>query len=255
MKHSVELVIARYKEDVSWLGEVGFPAIVYDKSGKIAEPAEQDAPLSSGNVLSGVPPFTTIPLPNIGRESHTYLHHILTRYPEFPDYTVFLQGSPFFHMDEGTTPAVLRVNLEALMQRNVHFKGLAYYNIRCDRLGRPHHLREPQHQGKWAGWGRDIPVGEIYPRLFAGPVPEVFNTRAPAGLFLVSRQRLLSRPLGLYRAAMNSVLADPDDAFNTGHAMERLWYLVFNGYGALNRDDYPDALIEPPGMSPEKETP
>jgi hypothetical protein len=229
---SIHLVVARYREDISWLAQTGFPALVYDKSedGRDATviPAGSSAP-SQIRVAS---------LPNIGRESHTYLHHILCHYPDFPDYTVFLQGAPFFHMEEDTTPQGLARMILNLAARNVRFKGLAYYRIRCDRLGNPHHLRDPQHRGKWAGWGQDIPVGEVYARLFAGKVPESFNTRAPAGLFMVSRQRILDRPYGLYLRAMDMVLNDPHDEHNTGHALERLWYIIFNGYKKLNRTDY-----------------
>lgn len=213
---TVELVIARYREDLSWLQAVGLPATVYDKSG---QPAAH-------------------PLPNVGRESHTYLHHILGRWPEFPDYTVFLQGHPFPHLALGTTPGALGQTILELATRGVPFKGLADYAIRCDGLGRPHHLHDPAQRGKWAGWGRDIPVAQVYAALFAGEVPQSFHCRAPAGLLLVSRQRLLLRPRELYARAMALVLADPEDAANTGHALERLWYLVFNGYAALNKANY-----------------
>ena len=144
-------------------------------------------------------------------------------------------------MDEGATPDSLRRTILDLARRNVRFKGLAYYAIRCDGQGNPHHLRDPEHRGKWAGWGRDIPVAATYAGLFAGPVPKSFHTRAPAGLLMVSRERILARPAGLYRKAMELILADPHDAANTGHAMERLWYIVFNGYAPLNRNDYPDS--------------
>ena len=33
-----------------------------------------------------------IPLPNVGRESHTYLTHIVTQYDDLSDYTIFFQG-------------------------------------------------------------------------------------------------------------------------------------------------------------------
>lgn len=100
-------------------------------------------------------------------------------------------------------------------------------------------MRKPASKGKWAGYGKDIPVGEIYSRLFAGPTPTQYHVKAPAGLFLVHRARILLRPRGLYETALRLVLADPHDANNTGHAFERLWFLIFNGYAALNKAEYP----------------
>jgi len=222
MNSAVQLVVARYKEDVSWLADMPYPALVYDKSGA-PRPSAQHA------------------LPNVGRETHTYLHHILAHYPDFAEYTVFLQARPFEHLAEKSGPKELAEQIAAAVGRGAQFKGFAYYTLKCDGLGRPHDMRAPESKGKWAGYGKDIPVAAVYEQLFAGAAPEKFHVKAPAGLFLVSRERILLRPRGLYETAMRQVLADPHDANNTGHAFERLWYLIFNGYAALNKPASPSA--------------
>jgi len=58
-----ELVVARHREDLNWLRRVPkrFRVTLYDKGGH---------------------PGARHPLPNIGREAHTYLHHIVTRYDD-----------------------------------------------------------------------------------------------------------------------------------------------------------------------------
>jgi hypothetical protein len=71
-----QVVIAKYKEDISWSKSLN--PIIYDKS---------ESPIEG-----------SIPLPNIGREGHTFLHHIVENYDNLPEYTVFLQGMPFDHM-------------------------------------------------------------------------------------------------------------------------------------------------------------
>lgn len=219
--NTLQLVIARYKEDVSWVAETGIPATVYNK-GDAMDPC----------------PAACIPLPNIGRESHTYLHHIVRHYPHFPGHTAFLQGSPFMHLPQGMGAQALAQELRRLAAKGVPFKGLAYYTLKCDHLGRPHDLKSPQNEGKWAGWGRDIPVGEVYGKLFSGTVPERYHAKGVAGCFIVSRQRLLSRPKALYERALQIILDDPNDAYNTGHAFERLWSVIFNGYSALHENCY-----------------
>ncbi|MBG0777527.1 MAG: DUF3431 domain-containing protein [Desulfovibrionaceae bacterium] len=220
----IQLVIARYQEDVSWVAAAGHPAVVYDKSGTPPAPAD----------LGLGPDSNVVPLPNVGRETHTYLTHILSEWDRLAEVTVFCQGDPFAHMAPGTGPAEFGAAIAAYAEKRTPFKGFAFYTLRCDGLGRPHHLREEASRGKWAGWGRDIPVAEVYARLFAGPVPGSFHARAPAGLFLVRRERIRLRPRALYETALRLVLDDPDDARNTGHAFERLWYLIFNGYAPLN---------------------
>jgi hypothetical protein len=74
------LTIARYREDVAW--SLTIPTAVcisvYSKA--------EDQMLT--------PYFW---LPNVGREAHTYLHHIVANYHRLPPEMVFCQGNPFDH--------------------------------------------------------------------------------------------------------------------------------------------------------------
>lgn len=212
----IQIVLSRYREDISWTERIGMDLLVYDKSG---HPGEYS-------------------LENVGRETHTYLYHIINNYPFFPEYTVFLQADPFPHLYPGTTPEILFENIIDNYERKVLFKGLAYYSIKCDQLGRPHSLKSIKNRHKWSGEKNDIPVGELYSQLFDGPVPLKYHTRAPAGLFFVHRSRILCRSLDFYKYAMSIVLNDPDDMLNTGHAFERLWYIIFNGYDKIMKSRY-----------------
>ncbi|EHJ46687.1 hypothetical protein DFW101_0670 [Solidesulfovibrio carbinoliphilus subsp. oakridgensis] len=211
----VEVVVARYREDVAWTAALGLPVVVYDKSGEPGEHA----------------------LPNIGRESHTYLSHIVRLYPDFPDFTVFVQAAPFPHMPPGATPVSFAARILQNARMGLKFSGFACFKLKCDRLGRPHQMADPALHGHRPGFGRDIPVGAVYETLFAGPAPEAFLVTAPAGMFFVARDRILARPLAFYKKALELVVADADDAANTGHAFERLWPLIFNGDLRLNRSE------------------
>jgi hypothetical protein len=64
------VVVAKYKEDVSWVKQLNYEYKIYDKS---------------------------LDIPNVGREAETYLRFIIENYDGLPDYTVFLQGNPFDH--------------------------------------------------------------------------------------------------------------------------------------------------------------
>lgn len=230
---TLTLVVARYHEDLSWLRLADLPAVVYDKSG---EPGSKSVRSQTAGAHVQI-----VPLPNVGREGHTYLQHIVTHYPDFPGTTLFLQGNPFPHLPQNMGPAELAAESLRLANRGTPFKGLAYYSLKCDHLGRPHHLKDPESQGQWAGWGRDIPVGQVYGELFAGPVPLRYHAKGAAGLFLVSGERLRTRPLALYRRALEMVHADPHDEANTGHALERLWSIIFNGHLALHQGKYQES--------------
>ncbi|CCO23052.1 DUF3431 domain-containing protein [Maridesulfovibrio hydrothermalis] len=210
----VQAVIARYREDLSWAGELQCRATIYNKG----EPPVEGA----------------VVLPNIGRESHSYLTHIINNYSVLPEFTVFLQGSPFFHMEEGADCAVLNALILENVSRNVPFKGFAWFRMVCDQLGRPHQLCDPEKEGRWLGWGKDIPVGEVYEYLFNRPAPRKFIASAATGLFMVRRDRILIRPVEFYEKALSLIESDPHDANNTGHAFERLWQVIFNGSAAIN---------------------
>ena len=68
----VETVVARYKENVDWT--INIPkATIYNK-------------------------FWTPDLPNMGKEAHTYLSHIVGNYNDLAKTTVFVQGDPFPHL-------------------------------------------------------------------------------------------------------------------------------------------------------------
>jgi hypothetical protein len=82
---SIELVVARYKENIEWVNAYSNIATVYNKGDQLTNPD-----------------LKIIPLPNIGREGHTYLYHMdetfkcanksnmLKRY-------IYSQGDPFDH--------------------------------------------------------------------------------------------------------------------------------------------------------------
>ena len=87
------LVIARYKEDLSWLSQVPveFDICVYDKS---------ESP-SIVKVPSDVQRRCQInKIPNVGRETQSYLKYIIDNYDNLPETLVMCQGDPFPHAPE-----------------------------------------------------------------------------------------------------------------------------------------------------------
>lgn len=73
-KESLEVVLARYDEDIQWSEPYKHVRTVYCKDNSSAIEACQDV------------------LPNVGREGHTYLHHIVQNYDNLSAWTVFSQA-------------------------------------------------------------------------------------------------------------------------------------------------------------------
>jgi hypothetical protein len=81
-KPHIQLVIARYNEDLEWLKEKCFakyPVICYNKG-----PNENFYKPKNMKVIN---------LENVGRCDHTYLYHIITNYDNLSKHTMFLPGS------------------------------------------------------------------------------------------------------------------------------------------------------------------
>ena len=82
---SFTVVIARYNEDLSWIAKE-FPTeqvIIYNKG-----------PNDIGDLPDNC---LVVNLPNIGRETHSYLYHIISNYNNLSDRILFIQGQPYDH--------------------------------------------------------------------------------------------------------------------------------------------------------------
>lgn len=78
----IQGIVSRFREDVSWVGEVPFPVIIYNK----------------GDTPTGLEETHEVQVrPNVGREGETFLNHIVEHYDALPEYLVMLQGKPFDH--------------------------------------------------------------------------------------------------------------------------------------------------------------
>jgi hypothetical protein len=72
-----DMVIAKYKEDIKWADKLSCKKFIYNKD-------DNDYPNS-------------VRLQNFGREAHTWAYHIVKNYDLLNEYTIFVQGDPFYH--------------------------------------------------------------------------------------------------------------------------------------------------------------
>ncbi len=190
---SLELVVARYLEDVGWLRNIPpqIRATLYDKS-------------PSGN------------LENVGREAHTYLHHICARYDDLAPITVFCQGKPFDHCFD------FRKTLRELVQSPFEsdFRWLGHLIDTDTSDGALYKIwsKNPSGEG--------IDIAGFHRALFEreGPPEYVFYGGAQ---FIASRELILGRPRAFYERALELSVTFPDAA----HCYERLWDKVFDVSG------------------------
>lgn len=201
-----ELVVARYQEDLAWLRKVPdtLHVTVYDKGGD-----------ASGAVR----------LPNHGREAHSYLYHLVTRYDDLADITVFAQGRPFDHI-----PAFHRFlrRLARGKEEVSEFRWLGFIIDWDDQTG----------SRLFQSWSKNmdhraLDMARFWTAMWDEPRPERF-VFFPGAHFAVTAERVRRRPRAYYERALAVSLAHPDMA----HCFERCWDRVFdlNGIPAEFRD-------------------
>lgn len=189
-----EIVVARYKEDISWISKIenqGYDITVYNKY--------------EGENL----------LPNVGRESHTYLTHIFKNYDNLADFTIFVQGNPFDH-----SPNFLNELNDTNPQVDLTFYGTTSKPngqigfINCDVNGQPHGTINDKF----------IPVGKFWEWLTLTKSPQIFVSIAGAQ-FGVSKRNIKRFSKHFYERAIGSL--NYDNSPIEGNCFERLWGMLF----------------------------
>lgn len=195
-----ELVIARYREPLDWLRRVppGWRITIYNKGDPF--------------------PLPSIPLPNLGREAHAYLYHLVTRRDSLARQTVFVQGHPFDHVPD-LHARLVQWTIESPPPD--HFHWLGFLIDRDDPEGRRLFVpwsKNPQRQ--------TLPTGRIYHHLFRREPPPHFTFFGGAH-FSLGIHRALSRSPQFFAQALHLATTEPLAA----HAFERFWDRVFSTDG------------------------
>ncbi len=200
---SLELVVARYAEDLAWLRRVPkeFTVTVYNKGDTIPE---------------------AIPLPNIGREAHTYLHHLAEHHDDLADLTVFVQGHPFDHAPD------LHVWLRALAEGRAavpDFHWLGFLADTDDSRGRRLFVPWSKNPER-----NELLLDDFHQQLLGTPGPQNYRFFVGAQ-FAVTRQTARRRDADFYHHARRLATDFP----LAPHCFERCWDRVFQADGTAGR--------------------
>jgi len=195
MHPPLELVVARYDEDLAWLKRVprDFRVTIYDKGDGSSEGKQ---------------------LPNQGREAHTYLHHLTEHYDEIADLTVFVQGHPFDHAPD--LHKILKAYADGSDSVS-DFHWLGFLADTDDARGRrlfvPWSKNPERHE---------LQLEEFHRELFGSPGPEAYRFFVGAQ-FAVTRAAVRRRPRAFYESAAELAVRFP----LAPHCFERCWDRIF----------------------------
>ena len=86
-KHGLVFVVCKYKEDISWLKNLPYKYILYDRN-NVKDKNYDDGKIDYSKSLK---------LKNVGKDAFSIVTYIVDNYNSLPNYVGFLQGEPFDH--------------------------------------------------------------------------------------------------------------------------------------------------------------
>ena len=218
---SVDLIIARYNEDLDWLKNYEnyeFANVyIYNKS---------DNSLKCPSFLKNC---KVIQLPNVGVCDHTYLYHIIHNYNNFSDYNIFIPGSTYTNpRKKNKFDIILDYIFEKkipIMSGNIlHGKEVHkdLHNFTLDYWA-------PTDQGN-REYNSDFnltkspirPFGDWYKFYFP---KESSNRVSYLGMFGVTREMILEHKKDKYIELIKTV--EKDKFSEAAHFVERIWGTLY----------------------------
>ena len=223
----VEVVIARYEEDMSkFAGDAfrGMRLTVYNKG------------------ISEV--YPCISLPNVGRCDHTYLYHIVANYDNLADVTVFLPASCF----DGPKSCNTRMVLDAVRRTGSSVFPKAgdvtdvrnnYYHFKLSEWSATNEKNKALNPEIRLAPSPIQPFGAWFDWNFPGLPP--IGVICYYGIFAVSKEHIMQHPRDRYERLLHYL--DENSNPEAGHYMERAWGALFYPYPSRCIHSVPNCSI------------
>ena len=205
---SYKIVVARYNENIEWLNDEMENCIIYNKGNEL-------------NIKN------EIILKNVGRESETYLHYIITNYDSLPDVIVFTQARISDHRGEDDINYLIYMKNQALhMSMSQHF---IVHNETIDRYScwdKEWNLKNGEYylDNNYKNNNRITFIEWFKTNIdinYPDPIKIYHNA-----IFSVKKENIINKPIEYYKKLILEVNHNIDPA--EGHFVERSWYYIFS---------------------------
>ena len=206
-KMSYKIIVARYNENIEWLNSEMENCIIYNKGNKLYIENE-------------------VILENIGRESESYLHYIITNYYNLPDVIVFTQARISDHKGSDDVNYLIYIKNQALY----HSKSQNFFihndigeNIDFDKewnlRNGEYFLNDNYKNNKpvtFIEWFKSN-ININYPN----PIIVYGNA-----IFAVKKEEIINKSIEYYK----NLILEVNHHINSteGHFFERSWYYIFS---------------------------
>ena len=213
-----EVVIANYEEDLKWVDEI--PTSLYNKLTIYNKGSEKDytSLINKGAEIHK--------LPNIGREAHTYLYHVIKNYNNLPEVILFLPGSTMtFDQKKSQYDIIIKeLQKDSII---VGFKDPGYLqeeldNFILDQYEITSEENKRDHPGTALEPASIRPFGNWVKARFPGKSLTCMSYR---GILAVSRKDIHKKPIEYYKKLLDELQFKNSEVV---HYFERTWALVFS---------------------------
>lgn len=209
----IEIVVSRFNEDLAWLKSKKFryPTTIYNKG--------------TNDNFYKPKGCKVVKLPNVGRESYSYLYHVIHNYDNLPNTTIFLPGSANDKRKiEWTSKVVNSVRKETKTTFPAEEYGdikTKFYNFQLDNWESTNESNNKANSEKKLFRSSIRPFGKWYEAHFDKNV----KYSGYGGIFAVSDTHIKQYNKEYYEQLMQelNVSSNPE----VGHYFERAWVAVF----------------------------
>ena len=228
---TVDLVIARYKEPVSWLDKYkdrDFSNVhIYSKS---------DKPISPPSFKNKSTKFHIKEINNVGVCDHTYLYHIVNNWDNLAPVTIFLPGSADMAHKVPLTNFTID---KALETKNTVLNvypfdigvGEAMYNFTMEAYPTGHSDNQDEYGESPQALAEIRPFGAWYAANFPGEQPKEASF---FGIFALSRDHIHRRPKSFFENLLRQV--------NT-HKFHEASHFIERAYPAMIHPAPPECMF------------
>jgi hypothetical protein len=203
IKQKYNIVCARYNEDIRWLLPFRHITTIYNK----------------GNYSEILNKFETIILNNVGRESHTYLYHIVQNYDNLASKTIFFQG---------------KINDHKILDLEDYFKDDDFTanldNFPIDKL-KDRIIHYGKYKQQYNNGNMKISYYTPYDWITKVIGLNIDNENKISKIvwganFSISKELIHKKPKIFYENILKHIENDinPEE----GHFLERTWYMIFH---------------------------
>lgn len=214
---NVSIIVSRFNEDLKWTLESPFNQfkyIVYNKG--------ENDDFEKKHVVE------TIPLENVGKNDHTYLHHIVTNYACLTNIIVFFPGS--VNMDYKKTKAMqILNNIIKSNYRQAYFIGYYQSNIKysfndfqLDEWKTSDSQNFTKNNESKLQLAKIRPYGLWYKYFFGNTIA---HWSTWWGIFSIDKRDIIQHPITRYQHLIETINKHSNP--EAGHYIERSWCAIF----------------------------